>query len=201
MPVLELQRLAVHDLDPVSLRLSSRCSVLSGRSGSGKTLLLRAIADLDPHRGRVLLDGNDQESMAASAWRRRVGYLPAESHWWEDRVAPHFQEDCGELLHALGFEGDVLDWEVTRLSSGERQRLALARLLVLTPSVLLLDEPTANLDAASGERVEGIIRDYLSAHQALALWVSHDRDQRQRVGDRRFCIEHKTLVEVEDEWI
>ena len=195
MPVLELQDLITHHLGPVSFRLAQGCAVLSGPSGSGKTLLLRAISDLDPHQGQVLLDGTAQTALRASLWRRRVGYLPAESHWWEDRVGPHFQADTKDLLEELGFGTGVLSWEVARLSSGERQRLALARLLSVRPRVLLLDEPTANLDAGNGRRVERVIKDYLDGEGALALWVSHDAEQRQRVGNRRFRIEGETVVE------
>jgi ABC-type multidrug transport system ATPase subunit len=102
----------------------------------------------------------------APDWRRRVGLLPAESGWWADRVGAHFitTNDARNpattptpILARLGFEPDVLDWDVQRLSSGERQRLGLARLLLNRPEVLLLDEATANLDptrlsASSGGR-------------------------------------------------
>ena len=117
-----------------------------------------------------------------------VALLPAESHWWAETVGEHMPDVEPELLTALGFKADPLDWQVTRLSSGERQRLSLARLLSNRPRVLLLDEPTANLDQQSGAQVEALVGRYLEEHAAAALWVSHDAQQRARIGARGFLI-------------
>jgi ABC-type iron transport system FetAB ATPase subunit len=157
---------------------------IHGASGSGKTLLLRAIADLDPNRGQVSLDGLARADMAAHAWRRQVMYLPPEPHWWADRVAPHASHWPDTLLHALGFDTTVLDWEIRRLSSGERQRLALIRVLARSPRALLLDEPTANLDPDNSLAAERLIADHRRQHRLPIVWVSHDPAQRARVADR-----------------
>ena len=104
------------------------CLALSGPSGSGKTLLLRALADLDPHEGEVELDGSPQSGCSGPEWRRRVGFLPAESHWWAPRVGDHFRSPADALradLERFGLDPACFDWKVERLSSGERQRLAL----------------------------------------------------------------------------
>ena len=90
---------------------------------------------------------------------------------------------------------ECMEWQVSRLSSGERQRLGLARLLALQPRVLLLDEPTANLDAANTRRVEACLDDYRRGHQAAVLWVSHDPDQRGRVASRELLLEQNRLIE------
>jgi ABC-type iron transport system FetAB ATPase subunit len=185
VPTLELRDLRTEHLGPVSLRIGERCATLTGPSGSGKTLLLRAIADLDPHAGQALVDGVEQRSLPGHQWRRRVAYLPAESHWWADRVRPHFASAEPSLLAPLGFDPEVLDWTVARLSSGERQRLALARALQGGPRVLLLDEPTANLDGENGARVEALIADYREERGAAVVWVSHDPAQLERVAQRR----------------
>jgi ABC-type iron transport system FetAB ATPase subunit len=87
-----------------------------------------------------------------------------------------------QLLAQLGFEPDALDWDVQRLSTGERQRLALARLIANRPQVLLLDEATANLDPANRERAEQLIDTYRRTHEAAVFWASHDPDQRQRLA-------------------
>ena len=164
------------------------CVVLSGASGAGKTQLLRAIADLDPHEGQAYVEGLEHLTISGPEWRRRVSFLPAESHWWGDRVGMHFAHRDKALLMRLGFDPECLDWSVSRLSSGERQRLALARQLAQRPEVLLLDEPTANLDRHNRGVVEDCIAAYRHDHMAATLWVSHDAEQRERVGSRRFLV-------------
>ena len=75
-----------------------------GPSGSGKSLMLRAIADLDPAEGEVSLDGTKRARIPAPEWRRRVAFVPAESGWWDDRVREHFPDGGGDtaLIEALG---------------------------------------------------------------------------------------------------
>ena len=161
---------------------------LSGPSGSGKSLLLRSLVDLDPHAGALALAGNDSLDFDGPAWRKRVGLLTSECAWWSDVVGDHFPDQDLSLVTALGFEANVLTWEIDRLSSGERQRLGLARLLAIEPQILLLDEPTANLDEEHTKSVERLIGDYVQKGQRAVLWVSHDPDQCRRLGDRRYVI-------------
>ncbi|MBF0370836.1 MAG: ATP-binding cassette domain-containing protein [Magnetococcales bacterium] len=198
MKQLTVQSLNTPLLGPLNLSLSTheRCC-LTGPSGSGKSLLLRSLADLDPHQGTVLLDGVDQNDIPPPLWRRQVAYLPAQAHWWRDRVGDHFPDGTlsPTLLSALGLAEKAADWQVDRLSSGERQRLALIRILANQPVVLLLDEPTANLDPDSGRLVEQVILDYVERHEAAALWVSHDMEQAQRIGHRRLHLVKGRLQE------
>ena len=195
MAALRIHSLRTALLASVELRIDAGELVfLSGPSGAGKSLLLRAIADLDPSDGEVWCDETPRSSLSAPAWRRRVGLLPAESGWWTELVGGHFPASGGdgtalpELLGRVGFDPDVLGWEVRRLSTGERQRLALARLLVNVPQVLLLDEATANLDPDNRARVEAVIADYRVERAAAVLWVSHDTEQRARMNGRRLVI-------------
>lgn len=172
-------------LGPWDLTVASgECVCLSGPSGSGKSLLLRAIADLDPHEGEVRLDASLCGDMPAPHWRRRVSLLPAESQWWYDRVGQHFGDYDSEYLALLGFDAEAMDWSVSRCSTGERQRLALLRVLALHPQALLLDEPTASLDPDNVKRVEQLITHYRQDKQAAVLWVSHDMAQIARVSER-----------------
>lgn len=169
------------------------CVALSGPSGCGKTLLLRALADLDPSEGTVRLDGEECCGMTAPQWRRKVGWLPAESSWWFDHVGEHFpnlgrnsQPERGwfQWLEKLGFEKEVMEWRIERLSTGERQRLALFRLLINEPQVLLLDEPTAALDFSNVWKTEEVISEYRKKTDAAVVWVSHSPEQIARVADR-----------------
>jgi putative ABC transport system ATP-binding protein len=203
MSSMRLEALQPKLLAPVDLVIDAGELVfLSGASGSGKSLLLRAIADLDPNRGEAYCGDTARSSLTPSAWRRLVGLLPAESGWWAEQVGPHFpaaaapDEHHGTLeplLAGLGFAADVLGWNIARLSTGERQRLALARLLANTPKVLLLDEATANLDPENRTRVEEVVDRYRVERAAAVLWVSHDPEQRARLGGRRLVIRERGL--------
>jgi len=184
-----VDNLAFLDRGPYTLTIrGGECCGISGESGAGKTLLLRAIADLDPHTGRIFLGDTECDRMEAPRWRKLVGMLPAESGWWFDRVEDHFSgaEDAGlrQLLHRLGFGENAFSWQVQRLSTGEKQRLALLRLLANDPHALLLDEPTAGLDAENVARTERVLLDYCRDRKIPVLWVSHDKGQLARVADR-----------------
>jgi len=181
-------------LDPIDLTVEpGECVTLAGPSGCGKSLLLRAIADLDPHEGDAAVDDRRQSEIRAHEWRSRVGLLPAESHWWADLVRDHLPGSEPPHLQELGFGMDSLGWSIARLSSGEKQRLAMIRLLAGQPDALLLDEPTANLDQDTGRRVEALIDAYRREKDAAVIWVSHDPEQRRRVSDRAFLIQDRTL--------
>lgn len=193
--MLTVEHLSCAVLQDISLVLENAEPVsLSGASGTGKTRLLRAIADLDLNTGTVTLDGVEREAIDPQTWRRKVAYLPAESRWWATTVAEHFREPGVVPFDRLGFGSEVADWKVERLSSGERQRLAVLRLLENRPQVLLLDEPTANLDAQSVERVEALIGDYIADTRAACLWVTHAADQIQRTARHRLLLENSSLT-------
>jgi ABC-type sulfate/molybdate transport systems ATPase subunit len=171
------------------------CVAVMGPSGAGKTRLLRAIADLDPNRGEVIADGIDRARVSGPAWRRLVGYLPAESGWWADIVGAHFPDrnGCRALVAEMRLPADVLDWPVLRLSTGERQRLALARALARAPRALLLDEPTGALDEEARALVEAILRRQLDAGTPI-LMVTHDQSQAERLAARIVRVENGRLV-------
>ena len=172
-----------------------------GASGSGKSLMLRAIADLDPAAGEVTLDGVPRDRIPAPEWRRQVAFVPAESGWWDDRVGAHFSDDDGApqavalgLIEALGLDAAALDWEVQRLSTGERHRLAIARALARGPKVWLFDEPTGALDAEAAGRVEALIGKG-RAEGAAILMVTHDAGQAARLADRSLMMADGCLAE------
>jgi phosphate-transporting ATPase len=184
-------------LEPTSFELAAgECVALRGPSGAGKTLLLRALADLDPSSGEVTLDGTPREKMPAPQWRRRVGYVPAEPGWWSERLGDHFQDWDGQAgpAHRLKISPHVDERRVSQLSTGERQRLALLRALEHRPEVLLLDEPTGPLDEEATAAVESLLREKQSNGLAI-FWVTHDKRQAERVADRRFWIDSGRLRE------
>ncbi len=194
---LRIKGLVTRHVGPVDLQLSTgECVTLIGASGAGKTLLLRAIADLDPHQGEVMLGEVTSTAMSAHEWRQLVGLLAAESHWWGETIGEHFSHVDKPLLETLGFSSEVMQWQVSRCSSGEKQRLALLRLLQNEPQVLLLDEPTASLDAQNIDRVEKLLETLRTERGVALFWVSHDRVQSERVATRRMQLIDGRLQEV-----
>lgn len=196
--MLSLHELATPIVGPVSLTIpAGDCCVVQGASGAGKSLLLRAIADLDPATGEVTLDGTPRARWTAPDWRRQVALVPANSGWWAADVAAHFDEAASDrtarLLEALGLSA-ALGWEVARLSTGERQRLALVRALAHQPRALLLDEPTAALDTGATAAVEALVGDCLAQGMAVLL-ITHDAAQAARLGDRRYEMAQGRLME------
>jgi putative ABC transport system ATP-binding protein len=187
---------------PFDLPLAAgECVAISGPSGAGKSLLLRMIADLDPNEGEVWLDGRERRSWAAPAWRRQAVYAAAEPGWWAERVVEHFaladMDAARALLPALKLPPTMMEGTLTRLSTGERQRLALVRALVLDPPVLLLDEPTGALDQDATLRVEDVLRARLARGTAM-LMVTHSNEQAARVGKRMLRMVDGRLIGAQD---
>jgi ABC-type iron transport system FetAB ATPase subunit len=175
---------------PFELNLGTgACAAITGPSGSGKSLFLRMIADLDPNEGKVWLNGRERASMPAPAWRRQATYVSAESGWWADRVIEHFavngRSEVAALAARLGLRADLIDAPIAQLSTGEKQRFSLARALLPSPPVLLLDEPTGPLDEESVARVETLLQERMASGTSILL-VTHDPDQAERLGSQRY---------------
>jgi ABC-type multidrug transport system ATPase subunit len=195
--MLELRGLHRLQVGPVDLKVEpGTCVAIQGRSGAGKSVLLRMIADLDPHQGDALLDGQACSAMPAPTWRRRVTYVAPDSGWWRERVGEHFSPETrlDQLLPAVGIAAEAALWPVARLSTGERQRIALLRAFQPDNRVLLLDEPTSGLDRESIGRVEALLRERLAAGMSI-LMVTHDPEQAGRMASRRFDLRDGRLQE------
>jgi len=186
---LSLRNLHCTHAGPISLSLAAgECVALLGESGAGKSVCLRMIADLDPCEGEVLLDGVARTTWRAPAWRRMVVYQPAEPAWWDSTPEAHFSPaqrvHAPALLSALKLKPAVWQGDMARLSTGERQRLALVRSLACQPKVLLLDEPAAALDPATTLALEAVLRQHLQAGMAILL-VTHSHEQAARMAHRQ----------------
>lgn len=198
-PRLQVRKLQSALAGPYAFELAAgQCITISGPSGSGKSLLLRMLCDLDPNTGDILLDGAPRAGMSAPAWRAQVVYQPAEPAWWLPSAGAHFKPGqlprVHELLPQLNLSAKLLEQDVTRLSTGERQRMALIRSLACQPKVLLLDEPTAALDPESVSATEALLHQELSGGLSLIV-VTHSTTQAQALGSRRMIMRERQLSE------
>jgi putative ABC transport system ATP-binding protein len=189
-PALLVKRLRSEFAGPFELNLGKgACAAITGPSGSGKSLFLRMIADLDPNDGEIWLNGRERASMPAPEWRKQVTYVAAESGWWADTVIEHFpaatRSEVAALSARLGVRADLLGAPVAQLSTGEKQRLSLMRALLPNPPVLLLDEPTGPLDEDSVTQVEALLQERLAAGTSILL-VTHNPTQAERLGIQRY---------------
>jgi putative ABC transport system ATP-binding protein len=164
-----------------------------GPSGSGKTTLLGLLAGLDrPSGGRVLLDGTDMGALSeddrARLRREKIGFvfqsfqlIPTLTARENVAVPLDLAGDGGgaaradELLERVGLGGRGHHYP-TQLSGGEQQRVALARAFIHRPSILFADEPTGNLDAATGARIIELMMELNREIGTTLVLVTHDLD-------------------------
>ena len=223
-PVLEVQKLTktynsgarpltvLKDVS-FSLREGEVCAVV-GPSGSGKTTLLGLCAGLDrPSSGAVQLCGVDlgllSEDERAQVRNRHVGFVfqtfqliptltalenvmvPAELQGTSDA-----RQEAGRLLAQVGL-GDRLDHYPAQLSGGEKQRVAIARAFMNRPRLLFADEPTGNLDAETGGRIEELLFELNRTAGTALLLVTHDLDLAAQT-DRQIRLQGGEVVSKEE---
>jgi putative ABC transport system ATP-binding protein len=189
-------------LEDVSFDVAAGETVaIVGASGSGKTTLLGLLAGLDvPTAGQVLIDGQDlsvlDEDGRAALRRRLVGFvfqsfqlLPALNALENVMLPMELAGNAGAREEALALLTRVglaerLTHYPRQLSGGEQQRVAIARAFAGPPKLLFADEPTGNLDSATGEEVVNLMFDLNREHTTTLLLVTHDEKLAQRCGRR-----------------
>jgi putative ABC transport system ATP-binding protein len=181
-------------LHPLDLRIEAGGVVaITGPSGSGKSTLLGLIAGLDaPSTGRILIDGADITAMSEDALARfrgsHIGFVFQFFHLLPSLTAVENVRVPLEIAgaHDPGARADALLAEVglsarrhhypSQLSGGEQQRVAIARALANNPPLLLADEPTGNLDSATGHQVIQILIDVNRRRKTTVVLVTHDAE-------------------------
>ncbi len=195
---LRIQSLKYLDYQVVDLEIAPGEVVsVTGKSGSGKSLLLKAIIDLIPSSGEIFLGSTCRSQIQANIWRKRVVYLPTENYWWGESLEEHFLDLDHKILHRLGFTTEIFKKPVHFLSTGEKQRLAFLRVIQRAPDILLLDEPTSSLDPENTKLIEEQIIRLSNIEGIPIILISHDPDQRLRLATQQYTLINKSVIKSE----
>lgn len=196
-------------LEDVSLRVEpGQCVGILGNNGAGKSTLITCIDRIrTPRSGRVLIGGQDTRRLSRNALARKVAYVAQKNELTDATVfdcvllgrTPYIKwsvsrEDlqlCEETIELLGLSHLKLR-SVDRLSGGELQKVMLARALVQQPELLLLDEPTSNLDPRNQYEMMSLVRRIAREQRIAVLIVIHDLNLALRCCDRFFFLKDRT---------
>lgn len=193
-------------LEDVNLKVDRGETIgIIGPTGAGKTTLLRIIDLLEePTTGRIIFNGRDALKAKKVEIRRRIGMVFQETPLLKGTVNDNIlygprirglkpsKKKIGEILEIVGLQG-YGEMDARKLSGGEKQRLAFARALINQPDLLLLDEPTSNLDPISKRQIENIINKIKG--QVTIIFTTHDLIQGQRLADK-IAILNKTIIQM-----
>ena len=178
-----------------------------GSSGSGKTTLLNLISGLDSYNnGKVIVDGQILHTLSSdekSMLRRKFFGFAYQFHYllenltiYENCIASNFgkhESSIDDILKKLCIS-ELRDKYPSKISGGEKQRASIARAIASNPKILILDEPTGNLDQENSMVVQDFILDYAKENDSLVIYATHDLPFAQR-ADKIFTIEDKNLNE------
>jgi len=181
--------------------------ILAGPNGAGKTVLTKLICGLlSPSSGQISILGRDVTS--EPPWKRRVGYVPQDTPLFPNRgVRGNIEfglevagvpkidrrRSAAETAEKLGIE-HLLDRGVAGLSGGERQKVCLARALVLKPDILILDEPVSAIDEDSRAEICAFLRSEHERTGVTAIHVSHNSEETALLADRVIRMEAGAIV-------
>lgn len=206
----------VHALDGVSLTIEANSfTVVMGPSGSGKSTLLYLLGGLDrPSQGQIRVNGESIEQMdenqLAIFRRRTVGFIFQSFNLISSMTALHNVafpmrfarlpqrqrvQRATEMLQQVGL-GDRMHHRPTELSGGQQQRVAIARALVNDPILILADEPTGNLDTASGISIMHLLSNLHKSGRTVCV-VSHDPRMSHFATHRVFLLDGRVVTEEE----
>lgn len=186
---------------------------LVGPNGSGKSTLLKCINKiLNPKCGTIMIEGEDISASSLKEIARRVGYVPQSAHstfpstvfdaillgrrpyvTWG--ISARDKQIVSEAISLLGIE-DMAMRRFTELSGGERQKVLIARALAQEPQVMLLDEPTSNLDIRHQLEVLEVVRTLVTEKEITAVMAVHDLNLAARYADKIICLHQGAIYDI-----
>ncbi|MGY5865583.1 MAG: ABC transporter ATP-binding protein [Candidatus Thorarchaeota archaeon] len=180
---------------------------LTGCSGSGKSTILRIGVDLlTPTSGDITILGKPISEWDPRELRRNVILVPQESQMFTGTIRDNLlwglirqgelidDESLYDILREVKLDSLKLEDDACNLSGGEKQRIAIARALVMNPRALLLDEPTSSLDEEAALAVENVLNDVIRKRQIGILIVTHNKEQAHRFTSRIIELENNQEV-------
>lgn len=195
----------VLDLEKAAIHSGSRTGII-GPNGAGKSTLVNLIAGLDQaDGGRIFYDGKlripgeeitlvfQKPYLISSTVEKNIAYPLKLRNWKDEEIEKRVSELTGELnLEPLRKK------RAWKLSGGETQKVALARALSFRPKLLLLDEPTANIDPAAGAEIEKMLLKINREENTTVVLITHNLAQAKRVCDRCLFLNGGKLIEEGD---
>lgn len=167
--------------------------VIFGKNGSGKSLLLKSLAKLLPVQyTSFVYDGKNLDDWIPETYRGQVLYVSPTPHFLKDMSVEEFFSYVFKfqiykgMISSFDYETYLDRWKIPRksvleLSTGQRQMISILRALTLNAKILLLDEPTANLDSEKTREVEILIKDWQARTKGSVVWISHSEEQGKRL--------------------
>lgn len=213
MALIELKDISYRDIlkDISGVFQKNKITALVGPSGAGKSTTLKHLNGLlSPSKGEVRIQGKNILDYDMVKLRRNIGMAFQSSPMIEGTVYDNlklprdlFKEtltknEAKSLLGKVDLDEIFLEHSVRKLSGGEKSRVALARTLVNSPEILLLDEITASVDYRLSREIERLILKLRKEHDLTIVWVTHNLEQAKRVSDDIWFLKDGALIESGD---
>jgi putative ABC transport system ATP-binding protein len=194
------------DIEEISLEENMVTAIL-GSSGGGKTTFLKLLNNMiTADQGKVIYRGKDIETYDPVSLRREVVMMPQDPQIFKGTIKDNFIKteeindnknskslNYNELLRKVSLTQN-LDDTADNLSGGEKQRLALARVMLLEPKVLLLDEPSSSLDKKTEEKIIEMVVDYVRKNDRTLIMVTHSPEIAEKFADKIINIEKGKII-------
>lgn len=194
------------DIESIKLEANLTTAIL-GSSGGGKTTFLKLLNNMiSADRGKITYKNKNVESYDPVKLRRRVVMLPQNPEIFKGTIKDNFKIteeiadnnisqniDYEDLLKKVSLSQNLND-QAANLSGGEKQRLALARVMLLKPEVLLLDEPSSSLDKNTEEQIIKMVVEYADENNRTLIMVTHSPEIADKFADKIINIENGKIL-------